>query len=57
MSIQTVVHDHTGLAEVSREFAVEAVEDRALWYDSRGIRTDVRVASSVDDLSVVLDDI
>ena len=57
IGIQTVIYDHTGLAEVSREFAVEAVEDGALRYDSSGIRTDVRVASSVDDLGVVLDDI
>ena len=57
IGIQTVIRDHTGLAEVSREFAVEAVEDGALRYDSSGIRTDVRVASSVDDLGVALDDI
>ena len=57
VGVQTIVGDHASLAQMRRELAVEAMEDRALRSDLGGLSTEVRSASLVDDSGVVLNDI
>ena len=57
VGVQAIVGDHASLAQMRRELAVEAMEDRALRRDLGGLSTEVRSASLVDDSGVVPNDI
>ena len=57
VGVQAIVGDHTSLAQMRRELAIEAMEDRALRRDLGGLSTKVRSARLVDDRGVVLNDI
>ena len=57
MSVQAIIHDHTGLAQVAGELAAIAMKHGALRDDPRRVRAKSLRRGLVDYIRVVFNDI